>query len=321
MTQVVALLVVFLGCVFVLVGAFLFVNRRSLALAEAALDRLTPADERAELISQGILKDSKVSDLPTLDRLLSGKAVTSWLTRQLEAAGSSMTAGRFLLQATLVSAVVGMLVALLTSSILATLVATLGTAVASVLWIVRRVSRRMARFREQLPDAIDMLVNAMKAGYSFQAAMKFIGDEVPEPLGPIFGRFYEEQRLGLEVRTALLSLQARIPSAELKMLVTAILIQRETGGNLSEVLGKIASLMRERMALKGEVETMTAESKMSARILALLPVVVFLMMTLVNPDFNKPMLDASWGPLLLFGSACSVGLGYYWMMSIADIDL
>jgi len=181
--------------------------------------------------------------------------------------------------------------------------------------------KRLSMFRDQLPDAIDMLVSAMKAGYSFQAAMKFIGEEVRDPLGPEFSRFYEEQRLGMEVRTALLALQGRIDSLDLKMFVTAVLIQRETGGNLSEVLGNIGTLMRERAALKADIETLTAESKLSARILSLLPVIVFILVNVISRDFMAPMLASQTGIAVLVGAAFSVMLGYWSMMKIADIDI
>jgi tight adherence protein B len=187
-------------------------------------------------------------------------------------------------------------------------------------WLGMKERKRLDSFQEQLPEAIDMLVSAMKAGYSFQAAMKFIGEEVPQPLGPEFARFYEEQRLGMEVRTALLALQERVNSLDLRMFVTAILIQRETGGNLSEVLGKISTLMRERSALKGEIATLTAESKLSARILGALPFVVFGMVNLLNPGFMRPMMQTSIGPWVFAGAALMVAFGYWVMMRIADIE-
>jgi tight adherence protein B len=105
------------------------------------------------------------------------------------------------------------------------------------------------------------------------------------------------------------------------MFVTAILIQRETGGNLGEVLGKIGTLMRERAALKGEIRTLTAESKLSARILGALPFVVFGLVNLLNPGFMRPMLETDMGPWVFFGATCSVGMGYWIMMKIADIDI
>ena len=166
-----------------------------------------------------------------------------------------------------------------------------------------------------------MLVSAMRAGYSFQAAMRSSARKSREPLGPEFSRFYEEQRLGMEVRTALLALQGRVDSLDLKMFVTAVLIQRETGGNLSEVLGNIGTLMRERAALKGDIETLTAESKMSARILSLLPLVVFVLVNLINADFMKPMLASATGIDVFVSAAVMVMVGYCIMMKIADIDI
>ncbi len=113
--------------------------------------------------------------------------------------------------------------------------------------VVRHMQKRRAKkFEEQLPDAIDMIVNAMRAGFSFQAALKFCGDEIAAPLGDEFTRIYDEQRLGSDMRQALLGMQERVGTLDAKMLVTSLLIQRETGGNLSEVLGGLATLIRDR---------------------------------------------------------------------------
>jgi tight adherence protein B len=119
----------------------------------------------------------------------------------------------------------------------------------------------------------------------------------------------------------LLALQARVDLLDLKMFVTAVLIQRETGGNLSEVLDNISTLMRERAALKGEIETLTAESKMSARILSLLPLAVFIIINLISPQFMRPMLGSTFGLAAFALAAVMVVIGYTAMMKIADIDI
>ncbi len=323
MNQLLLLALVFLGTASILVGAYVFVNRRSLELSDAALDRLRDAEDRAysAISIRSIIRNAKASELPAFDRVLAGKGFASWLAAEAVLAGSTMTAGAFLLRS-LIAAVLGFILldqytGLASVGVFAALLASLTPL---VLLRMKR-AKRVSEFQEQLPDAIDMLVSSMKAGYSFQAAMRFIGEEVPTPLGPEFFRFYEEQRLGMEVRTALLALQARVPSMDLKMLVTAILIQRETGGNLSEVLEKISFLMRQRVALKGEIETLTAESKLSARILSALPLVVFLMVSAINPGFLQPMLESEIGPYFLMAAVVSVCLGYWWMMKIASIDI
>lgn len=313
------LILVFVGVAGLLYGGYLFANRRSLAAKEAALERLTEV-EQAMQASRGLLRDESVSEVDALDRVLAGREFTVRLADQLRRAASNLTVGSFVLRSA-ISIVLGFLLGRLLGGVWGqALGAAVGTAI-PILWLQRAVRKRARAFREQLPEALDMLVSAMKAGYSFQAAMKFIGEEIPAPLGPEFLRFYEEQRLGVEVRTALIALQHRVDDVDLRMFVTAVLIQRETGGNLSEILDRIATLMRERSALKDEIETLTAESKLSARIMSALPFFVFGAAWLLDPEFITPMLEASVGPWILLAAICSVLLGYVVMTRIADVDI
>jgi tight adherence protein B len=187
---------------------------------------------------------------------------------------------------------------------------------------MRRAQRaRLAKFEQQLPEALDMLVNALKAGYSLQAGMEFVGKESAEPLGPEFSRFYDEQRLGVDVREALLNLQERVGTADIKMFVTSLLIQRETGGNLGEILTNISNLMRERVAFRGQVATLTAEPKMSARVLSALPFAAFLLLSMMNRDFMRPLFTTPTGKMFATYAIISVIIGYFTMMKIADIDI
>lgn len=323
MSDLLVLALVFLGTAGILVGAYVFVNRRAIEASQAALDRLRDAEDRAaaQASIRSIIRDARASDLPVFDRMLAGRGFTAWVAEEAILAGMTITAGNFILRSLVGAALGYLIVQLITGFVTFAFMGAAAGLFVPFLHIRYRRKKRVAKFQDQLPDGIDMLVSSMKAGYSFQAAMRFIGEEVPEPLGPEFMRFYEEQRLGMEVRTALLALQARVPSLDLKMLVTAILIQRETGGNLAEVLDKISTLMRERVALKGEIATLTAESKLSARILSALPLVVFGLISLINPGFIKPMLESTLGPWFLWAAVVSVVTGYWWMMKIADIDI
>src|SRR6476661_11272244 len=185
----------------------------------------------------------------------------------------------------------------------------------------RRQVKREKAFEAQLPEGLDMLVNALQAGYSLQAAMDFVGRETPAPLGPEFTRFYDEQRLGMEVRLALLRLQERIGTIDARMFVTSLLIQRETGGNLGEVLTNLATLMRERVTFRMQLATLTAEPRMSAKVLASLPLAVVLLISVINPDFVRPLIDTPMGHKLIIYSACSVLMGYFVMSRIANVDL
>ena len=312
------LLAVFVATIAVLVAAYMFINRRRIEAANDSLARLATTDEERRAIS--ILKGAQAGGAGLLGRLLTGRSYTESLAEELRRTGTSMSPAGFV-QLCIVTVVSGVVLGTLFGSTLFAAVFGMVGAVAPFVWMKRRQRKRLEAFQAQLPDAIDMLVSAMKAGYSFQAAMNFIGEEMPAPLGPEFARFYDEQRLGIDVRSALLSLQTRVDSMDLKMFVTAVLVQRESGGNLGEVLANISDIMRERFALEGELVTLTAESRLSARILAALPLLVFVGMFALNPAFMRPMLQQTAGQVMLVLAGVSVALGYFVMVRIADIDV
>jgi tight adherence protein B len=312
------LLAVFVATIALLVAAYLYINRRRIEAATDALARLATTDEERRAIS--ILKGAQAGGAGLLGRLLTGRSYTESLNEEMRRAGVSMSPASFV-QVCLGSVIFGVAVGTIVGGAIFSAVFGAIGAVLPFIWIKRKQRKRLAAFQAQLPDAIDMLVSAMKAGYSFQAAMNFIGEETPAPLGPEFARFYDEQRLGIDVRSALLSLQTRVDSMDLKMFVTAVLVQRESGGNLGEVLANISDIMRERFALEGELATLTAESRLSARILAMLPLLVFVGMFALNPAFMRPMLQQSAGQLMLVFAGVSVAFGYLLMVRIADIDV
>jgi tight adherence protein B len=308
---------IFFGMVLLIVGGWTFINRDKLAAAESARARLQGGIETVDAVE--ILRDERLSDIPFLNRLLAGRAIADRLHVQLLRAGSSRKPGEVLLGC-LAGAVLGLLVGQRWGPIGALLLAAAGGALP--LFLLRRAQRkREAAYEVQLPEALDMLVNALRSGYSLQAAMEFTGKEIPAPLGPEFGRFYDEQRLGMEVRIALLRFQERIGTVDARMFITSLLIQRETGGNLGEVLTKLADLMRDRVAFRGQVRTLTAEPKMSARVLACLPLAVFLIINVINPGFMEPLLTTETGHYIIAYAGVSVLLGYMVMAKIADIDI
>lgn len=309
---------IFLATLLLVVGGYLFINRRTLAEADVARERLRPEQEADKTLT--LLKDTRISEVNFLNRLLSGKDWVQELQLQLMRAGSGLNPAAFVMLC-LATGIVGTFIALgvqsPTISIPVAIVGWLGPA----FWLRRKQRKRLRLFESQIPDGIDMLVSAMKAGYSFQAATQFIGDEMPVPAGPEFARFYDEQRLGIDVRVALVNMQERLNSLDLRMFVTAVLIQRETGGNLSDVLQNLADLIRARIAMRGHIETLVAEPKMSARFLAVLPVMVYLVLQVVSPHFMDPMMHSPGGRMSLGIAAFMVVVGYGIMMRIADVDI
>ena len=316
--QLLILTTVFFGIVFLVVAVYGLVNREALEASDAAREQLrTGASGTVSSVS--ILRDDRSSEIPFLDRLLTGRALTTRIAIELERAGSSQKAGQFLL--TSVACAVGGLVFGQRYNIFAALAFAAIGLFLPLLWVRRLQRKREAAFEAQLPESLDMLVNALQAGYSLQAAMEFVGRETPLPLGPEFGRFYDEQRLGMEVRMALLRFQERVGTLDARMFVTSLLIQRETGGNLGEVLTNLATLMRERVTFRLQLATLTAEPRMSAKVLACLPLAVVLLIGFLNPDFMRPLIETPMGHKLVAYAACSVAVGYLVMSRIANVDL
>jgi tight adherence protein B len=315
--QVVVLVAVFLSVSGLLIGLYTLVNRRELAIRSAARSRLEP-DAAAATATLIMREEETASALPFLNRLLAGRGITDDLAVRLRQAGASMNPATFIL----VTAVLAGLGVILGGrvGIIGRLAGLIVGLMLPQLWLGRKTRKRMAAFEHQLPDAIDMLVSALKSGYSFHAATNFLGQELGEPLGPEFARMYDEQRLGIEARQALLNLQDRVGTVDIRMFVTALLIQRETGGNLSEVLTNTGTVMRERVQVRGALDTLTAEAKLSARLLALLPVAVFFALSLISPEFTGAFTASRVGQLMLLGAAISVMTGYAIMMKIANIE-
>jgi tight adherence protein B len=251
--------------------------------------------------------------------MLAGRDFTQFLTTKLHQAGSRLSVGEFVLL-TIVSGGLGALLGNRIGILGVILIGAVG-ALLPYLNLKRQASARLKLFQAQLPEAIDMVVNAMKSGYSLQAAIKFAGDEMPQPLGPEFARVYDEQRLGMDLRNALLGLQERVDSLDCRMFVTALLLQRETGGNLAEILSNIAVLMRERVGVRGEIDTLTAEPKLSAVVLALLPLVLFVVISSTNRTYMAPLWTTPMGRLLTMYGIGSVIFGYIVLRKIGQIDI
>ena len=312
----VVLVFVFLGTALSIVGAYAFVNRRRLAAAAALRQRVAAGGEPSSL---NLLRDVRASAVPVLDRILKARAFAPALARALQRAGTRFTAGEFVMASSLCAAL-GFGFAQSLGYSVALLAGVVGLLLPAI--VVRvMTAARLRKFEAQLPDALDMLVNAMRAGFSFQAAMRFAGEEIPKPLGEEFIRVHEEQRLGVDTRSALLALQSRVDTIDVRMFVSAMLIQRETGGNLGEVLGGLANLIRSREALRAQIDTLTAEPKLTGRVLSALPFLAFLLMWTANNDQFRPMVESPAGQRLLLYAVVSMLLGGILLHKMANIEV
>jgi tight adherence protein B len=180
-------------------------------------------------------------------------------------------------------------------------------------------AKRLKAFIRAFPDTIDMMTSAIRAGHAFNQAMQLVGDEAPDPVGVEFKRTFEQHNLGLNLREALLNLAERVDSLDLRLFITAILLQRETGGNLTEILEKISYTIRERFKLIGQIKTYTAQGRMSAWIVGSLPIGFMLIISGLNPGYLKPLFENKLGHVLIAASALLQITGFFIIRKIIRI--
>jgi tight adherence protein B len=241
----------------------------------------------------------------TVSKYISMQSLQKWISQ----AALNTTASALFVQ-TAAAAGIGFVVTMFFAPIL---VAELGVAGAccTLPWI--RVAfaryRRLRAFEKALPHAIDMMARSLRAGHSTAGAIEIMAQGAPEPACSEFSEVFRQQNFGLPLRDALMQLIDRVPSPDLRVLVTAIVVQRETGGNLVEVLDRTTNVIRERQRIQGEIRTQTAQGRMTGWILTLLPVVVMGMINVMDPGYSKPLLNDPFGHKLLALCACLILTG------------
>jgi tight adherence protein B len=193
-----------------------------------------------------------------------------------------------------------------------------------VFYLRRQQGRRLIKFDNQLADMLSLMVNGLRAGYSTMQAMEAVSRELPPPISDEFRRVVQEMQLGIPMDTALDNLTRRIPSKDLDLVVTAMSVQREVGGNLAEILDTISHTIRERVRVKGEIRVLTSQVMMSGRVLAIMPVGVIVIMYFINRQymmrFFNPATRTFGIPALIIGAFLII-VGYFMMMKIADIEV
>jgi tight adherence protein B len=269
-----------------------------------------------------ILRDMQLSSIPLLDQILHGAKWAQKLNRLLVQAGIPMRLGTFVALMLFLGGLGGFLVgSIARQPIFVALPVALCLAWAPIAWARHKRQRRIRDFEKQFPDALDMLVSALRAGLAFTGAIQVVADESPDPLAQEFAILSEENRLGLDLREALKNMSERIESAELQLFVTAVTLQRTTGGNLAEVLEGTAAVIRDRFRILGEVRSLTAHARLTGTILALLPLGMAAIITVLAPDYLRRMAADPIGPYLI-GAALSLQLiGFLIMRHIVNIKV
>jgi tight adherence protein B len=235
----------------------------------------------------------------------------------IEQSGLGLTPGRLLARAATVGLALGALVGLLSRNPLAALVAMPIGAVAPLLYVRRVRDARLEKLLGQLPDAFELMSRVVRAGQTIPQALQAVSDEFQPPLASEFAFCYEQQNLGLTTEAALRDLARRTGLLEVKIFVLALLVQQQTGGNLAELLDKLSTVIRERFQIRGQIRTLTAEGRIQATVLVVLPLVMFGFILFFNRDYADMLLAR---PRLVVGCLVSEGIGALWIRRITNFD-
>lgn len=268
-----------------------------------------------------LLRQQYLRELKPFEKWLESLAVLQPLTTLIAQSGYAVPAYR------IVAIAMGMAVAAggggytLTKEYWVVLAAAIVAAFMPFAYLRNKRAKRIASIEEQLPNAVDVIIRALRAGHPFIEAMRLVSSEMPSPVKDEFHTTFNEINYGGDVRTALLGLLQRVPSILIMSLVTAVLVQREAGGNLAEVLEKIVSVIRSRFRFQRRVRTLSAEGRISAWVLTLTPFALFVLISLVNPNYMPMLTDSPRGGNLITISAALIVVGIFWLKKILNIKV
>jgi tight adherence protein B len=282
---------------------------------------LPDADPSAESKPRGVLKIVEGGPLPALDRFVGGTTRGTALGRWIEQSGVKTTISAVLLIAAGLAVALGMGSMLLLRARWGFPVgAAIGAALPFMFLNMKRTKRTRA-FEEGFPEALDLIARALKAGHAFITGLKMVADEMPEPIGPEFRKTFDEQNFGLPLKDALENLTMRVPGLDVRFFATAVLIQRETGGNLSEILENLAHVVRERFKILRQVRVYTAHGRMTAYVLLALPAVLCIALSFINPDHMNLLFRERMGQMLLMVAIVMQAIGYVWIQQVIKIEV
>jgi tight adherence protein B len=283
----------------------------------------TVAGKTAE-VETTVLKDAGGIRQDLLTRLASSLNLSTKLQAQIQQAGLDWTVGKLLLAmgvAAAIGALLGLRVTVLIMPALSSAALALVLGSLPYLWVLHKRSRRLSMFEEQFPEALDFVARAMRAGHAFSVSLEMLAEESPDPLSREFRQVFNEQNLGAPIDVALKNLATRVPILDVSFFVSAVMLQRETGGNLSEILTKLSYVIRERFKLKGQVKAASAHGRITGLILTIMPIVLMFALLAVAPGYLQSMAKDSDGKWLIVGAICGQFLGYYFIRRIINIKV
>ncbi len=329
MTIQVLVMLVFIAVTAAVVGVFMLMSSRSQVRREKAIENrlqevsggAVPTTEEAAEGGSTLLLKEIVGPLPNMDRVASEALKGSGVERWLQQSGTAMTISALILFTLTFGALAGFAAYMFTHLWWAAMVAfALGLGIQPFILKQKR-SARIYQFEEHFPEALDLLSRAVRAGHAFSAGMKMVADELDDPVGPEFRKAFDEQNYGLPLKESLNGLADRIPLLDVKFFATAVLIQRETGGNLAEILDNLANVVRERFKIRRQVRVHTAHGRFTGYVLMALPAFLAVALMFINPEHMNLLFEERIGQMMILACIVMQAIGFIWIKQIVKIEV
>jgi tight adherence protein B len=318
-----AAFVVFVVVTGVVIGAFYGLQQLPGWLAARRLDRRLREVSRPAGVdlpeTPSFITEVKKGPLPAIDRAMGG--ANSSLATLIEQSGVSTTPSAVMLAMVLAAVVSGIVSMLFIAAPIFWIVAAVGGGFLPYIWLRYKRGQRMKKFEEQFPEALDLLSRAIRAGHAFQTAMGMVAEELPSPVGIEFKKAFEQQNFGLPLRDVLDQMAERVPLLDVKFFVTAVTIQRETGGNLAEILDNLAHVVRERFKILRQVRVHTAHGRFTGYVLLALPAALAVALTLINPEHMSLLFRERMGQMMILGAIVMQAIGFLWIRKVIQIEV
>src|SRR5262245_10241860 len=265
------------------------------------------------------IRDKKAGPLPALDKALGASG--SSLSRLIEQSGVATTPSTIILASVGLAVLLAFFALIFVRQPFSWLVGGVVGSMLPTLFLKRRRTTRLTRFEEQFPDAFDLLSRAIRAGHAFQTAMGMCADELPVPVGVEFKKSFDQQNFGLPLKDTLNELTERVPILDVKFFVTAVLIQRETGGNLAEILDNLAHVVRERFKILLQVRVHTAHGRFTGYVLLALPASLAVVLAWLNPEHMDLLFKERMGHMMIGAAIVMQTIGYFWIRQVIKIEV
>jgi tight adherence protein B len=304
-----------------LIGKMISQRNASARLYRERLQSINQASARGSSPELDLLRNEVLSEIPALQRFLVSSPMGQSLQHKLSQAQVKIRPGAFIFLIFACGAVSLLVAYSTTRHLLLTMVFTIAGTALPILFLNFRRRQRFKKFEDKFPEAIDLLGRSIRAGHAFSTALELIATETEEPIAGEFRKLFEEQKFGLPLRDALFNLGERIPLIDVKFFGTAVLLQKETGGNLAELLDKLSYVMRERFKILRQLRVYTAQGRLTLMILMALPPILLLVLSVLNPEFVKPLFHDPLGHNLIAVGLVLQAMGYFMIRRIIDIKV